>query len=97
MRAARTAFIRGMVATGVLAVTDAGGRSLSRAEVRRALKAGIAVAGGTMVAEALERDEPVRAMLALAGGIAAAMAVDGLLQATDREQEQESDGKEEIG
>lgn len=97
MRTAKAAFIRGVVATGVLAVADTRGRSLSRAAVRRALKAGIAVAGGTIVAEALERDEPLTAAMALAGGIAAAMAVDGLLQAPDREQEQENDGKEEIG
>lgn len=96
-RLARTAFIRGMVATGILAVAESSGRPLSRKAVRRALKSGIAVAGGTVVADALERDEPVKAMLAIAGGIIAAVTVDSLFAMADQEQEREKDGKEEIG
>lgn len=96
-RIARSAFIRGMIATGILAAAESKGRPLSRKAIRRALKSGFAVAGGTIVADALERDDPVKAVITLVGGIIGAAAVDGMLAAAGHEQEQVEDGKEEIG
>lgn len=94
---ARMAFTRGLVATGVLAFAESGGGALSRTALRRALKSGIAVASGTLVADSLERDEPLKAVLAIAGGIVGAAATDRLLAVADQEQERVRDGKEEIG
>lgn len=94
-RAAQAAFVRGAVASGIVAVAEARGGGLSRAQIARMLKAGIAIAGGVAVADALEREAPAEAVLALAGGIIGAVAVDRLLQAV--EQESEGDGQEEIG
>lgn len=76
---AQRAFVRGFVATALLANLDtpAGARGgLARNSMRRALMGGIAVASGTLVAEALQERKYSRSLVALAAG-AAGMAIIG--------------------
>ncbi len=74
---AQEAFVRGFVATALLASLDTpagtpGG--LTRNSMRRALMGGMAIASGTLVAEALQERKYSRSLVALAAG-AAGMAI----------------------
>lgn len=95
---AQEAFVRGFVATALLASLDtpAGPRGrLTRNSMRRALMGGIAVASGTLVAEALQERKYARSLVALAAG-AAGMAIVGRHPTPDETvQGEESRGQEE--
>ena len=94
---AQEAFVRGFVATALLASIDrpAGVRGgLARASLRRALKGGIAIASGTLVAEALQERKYSKSLIALAAG-AAGMAIVGRYPTPDETaQADESRGQE---
>ena len=93
----QAAFIRGFVATALLASVDrpAGVRGgLARASLRRALKGGIAIASGTLVAEALQERRYARSLIAVAAG-AAGIAIVGRYPTPDEPaQAGESGGQE---
>ncbi len=95
---AQEAFVRGFVATALLAGLDtpAGARGgLTRNSMRRALMGGIAVASGTLVAEALQERKYSRSLVALAAG-AAGMAIIGRYPTPhETAQGDESRGQEE--
>ena len=94
---AQAAFIRGFVATALLASLDrpAGVRGgLSPASMRRALKGGIAIASGTLVAEALQEREYSRSLIALAAG-AASMAIIGRYPTPDETAQADESGGQE--
>ena len=74
-RAVQAAFLRGFVATALLAAVDNGGGrgaagGLSTEALRRALRTGVAVAAGTFVAGALQERRLVPAAVVLAAGAA---------------------------
>lgn len=87
---ARTAFVRGFVATGLLAAAEQDGWRVSRKTMRRAIKAGVAVASGTLVSEALQREDPLRTMVVLVAGATCLAITDRLLKDPDHQQEQTS-------
>jgi hypothetical protein len=94
---AQEAFVRGFVATALLASLDrsvhaSGG--LARTSMWRALKGGIAIASGTLVAEALQERKYSKSLIALAAG-AAGMAIVGRYPTPDETaQADESSGQE---
>lgn len=74
-------FVRGFVATGLLAALQDGGGAGSvnaRATLRSALQGGAALAAGSSVARALHRRDYTRVLLAVAGGAAGIVAIDYL-------------------
>ncbi len=84
-RQAQEAFVRGFVATALIANLDrpaGAGGGLARDSMRRALMGGIAIASGTVVAEALQEREYARSLMALAAG-AVGMAIVGRRPASD--------------
>ncbi len=95
---AQEAFIRGFIATALLARVDgpAGARGvLAGTNMRRAFMGGIAIASGTLVAEALQERKYSKSLIALAAG-AAGMAIVGRYPAPDKSaQVDESRGQEE--
>lgn len=81
MASARRAFIRGSIASGLMAATEyAGQRTMTQATARRALKSGLAVASGTMVVNSLERGDLLRAALFMGGGAVCMATIEALLQ-----------------
>lgn len=72
--ATRSAFVRGFVATGLVVAVEGG---LTCDSMSRALKGGIAVAIGTLVADSIERNAPAQGALALACGVICLAAVNG--------------------
>ncbi len=94
---AQEAFVRGFVATALLASLDrpAGARGgLARNSMQRALMSGIAIASGTQVAEALQEREYSKSLVALAAG-AIGIAIVGRYPTSDgTEQVNESHGQE---
>lgn len=92
---ARTAFVRGFVATGLLAFAEQDGRRFSRATMRRAIKAGVAVASATLVADFIQRDDYARSMVVLVAGAACLAITDRILADTDTAQEHTAHGQEE--
>lgn len=77
---AKKAFIRGCVTSGMFAFTESTSKqALTRATVHRALKAGLGVASGTLVANALERGDLLRSTVFIAGGATCMAVVDELL------------------
>lgn len=91
---AQQAFVRGFVASALLASLDRPGGALGRVDrnnMRRALRGGIAVASGSVVAEALQERKYSRSVVALAAG-AASMAIIGRYSTPESD---ESRGKKE--
>ncbi|MEM7446192.1 MAG: hypothetical protein AAF414_22925 [Pseudomonadota bacterium] len=84
---AKTAFVRGVISAGLHAMVDERNGVLSQAGFRRAAKSGIAVAGGTLVADAIEHNEPARALLVIVGSAACMVMADRLIGDPDEEQE----------
>ncbi|MCW2286417.1 hypothetical protein M2323_004212 [Rhodoblastus acidophilus] len=74
-------FIRGLVATGLLAAIQnrAAGASPNRKVAQLALQGGFALAAGVATADSLRRQDYLSAALAIAGGVAGVMAVETLL------------------
>lgn len=78
-------FVRGFVATGLLAALPGGAASAMQPQagktiLRQALQGGIALAAGGTAAAALQRREYAAALLAISGGAAGLIAVDYLLR-----------------
>lgn len=74
-------FVRGFVATGLLAALQDGGVARTgdaRAALRSALQGGVALAAGGSAADALQRRNYNGALLAVAGGAAGVVAIDYL-------------------
>lgn len=74
-------FVRGFVATGLLAALQDGGvvrTGDARAALRSALQGGVALAAGGSAADALHRRNYNGALLAVAGGAAGVIAIDYL-------------------
>ncbi|WP_332672926.1 hypothetical protein [Aromatoleum sp.] len=74
-------FVRGFVATGLLAALQDGGSARTgdaRAALRSALQGGVALAAGSSAADALQRRNYNGALLAVAGGAAGVIAIDYL-------------------
>lgn len=75
-------FVRGFVATGLIAALQdgAGGARTrnARAALRSALQGGVALAAGGSAADALQRSNYNGALLAVAGGAAGVIAIDYL-------------------
>lgn len=93
-------FVRGFVATGLLAALQEGGGASravdARATLRQALRGGAALAAGSSAADALRRDDYSRALLAVAGGAAGIVAIDYLTRAAARpDKGGKQSGKEE--
>lgn len=96
--AARKAFVRGFVATGLLACLDrtvGGSSGLSRDSLRRALKGGFAITSGTLVAERLSQRDYTRSAVALAAGAVCLAITDHYLTLSKPDHEDRQDGKEE--
>lgn len=91
---AQEAFVRGFVATALLASFDRPAGARGGLPMRRALKGGIAIASGTLAAEALQRRKFSRSLVALAAGVAG-MAIVGRYRTSDETaQVDESRGQE---
>lgn len=82
---AQKAFVRGFVATGLLAIADGTEKPMTRATASRAIKAGIAVAGGTLVAEGLQRRDYRLTMLALTGSAVCMKAAEHIFETSTQE------------
>ncbi|MDT3672171.1 MAG: hypothetical protein ROZ37_17760 [Aromatoleum sp.] len=79
----RENFVRGFVATGLLAALQDGAAGTSRpgvarAALRSALQGGVALAAGSSAADALQKGNYNGALLAVAGGAAGVIAIDYL-------------------
>lgn len=77
----RENFVRGFVATGLLAALQEGGAPRTvdaRAALRSALQGGVALAAGSSAADALQRRNYNGAVLAVASGAAGMVAIDYL-------------------
>ncbi|KON80704.2 hypothetical protein PA01_02790 [Azoarcus sp. PA01] len=82
---ASTNFVRGFVATGLLAALPSAAASAmapnaGKAILRQALQGGIALAAGGTAAGAMQRRDYRTAIVAVGGGAAAVIAVDYLLR-----------------
>lgn len=98
--AARKAFVRGFVATGLLASVDrtqGGSTRLSRDSLRRALRGGFAIASGTLVAEKLSQRDYTGSAAALAAGTVCLAITDHYLTPSKSDHEDRQDGEEEKG
>lgn len=87
-------FVRGFVATGLLAALPSGAASATapkagKAILRQALQGGIALAAGGTAAGALQRRDYRTALMAVTGGAAAVVAVDYLLRKPARKDNKE--------
>lgn len=87
-------FVRGFVATGLLAALPSGAASATapnarKAILRQALQGGIALAAGGTAAGALQRRDYRTAVVAVGGGAAAVIAVDYLLRKPARKDNEE--------
>ena len=94
------AFVRGLVATALLATVDrraGAGRGLARKGLQRALKGGMAVASGTLVAEALRERNFSRSLLFLAAGAAGMLIVDRYPTSDETAEGGKSSGQEQEG
>ncbi len=97
----RDNFVRGFVATGLLAALqdEAAGTSRTgdaRAALRSALRGGVALAAGSSAADALQRRNYNEALLAVAGGAAGVVAIDYLTRKPARTTKGgKNNGKEE--
>lgn len=89
---ASDAFVKGFVATGLLAsIQNQPGRPvLDKQAVRRALQGGAALAAGTVAAQAWQRQDLGRAVLAVALGTASVMVLEQLMKET----KENEDGQE---
>lgn len=93
-------FVRGFVATGLLAAlqdgTGAARTGDARATLRSALQGGVALAAGNSAAEALQRRDYNAVLLAVAGGAAGVVAIDYLTRKPARIKKRgKNNGKEE--
>lgn len=91
-------FVRGFVATGLLAAIQGRaarlpGRASRQRVLRLALQGGTALAAGSVAAEALQRREWTTVLTAVAAGGLGVLAVEQLLQ--DETFKENSDGQEE--
>ena len=96
-----TAFLRGMMVTGLLvAIQDrrAARRPAAPAKVlRHALQGGAALAAGTVAARALTRNDLPLALTAIAAGAAGVLAAEALIPSPDTDDIKESGrGQEEV-
>lgn len=77
-------FVRGLVSTGLLAASQrSAAPDKPRRVMRLALQGGVALASAAATLAALRRDEPGRALLAVAAGAAGVAALENLLQDPD--------------
>lgn len=93
--AAQTDFLRGFIAAGTLgAVQERGGKSrLDRRTLRLALQGGSALAAGTAAARAWQAGLAGQALVSVALGAGAVVAIEHLLQ--DQVAREKHDGQEE--
>ena len=92
---AQEAFIRGFVATALLASFDTPAGARGGVAMRRALKGGMAIASGTLVAESLQERKYSRSLVALAAGAAGMAIIHRYSTAEETAQGDESRGQEE--
>lgn len=93
-----TNFVRGFVATGLLAAlpADAAGKSSRKDRkvlLRQALQGGIALAAGSSAAGALQRRDYSAALAAVTGGAVGLIAVDYLLRKPVRKDNKDHEEK----
>ena len=94
---AQKTFVRGFIATALLVGLDGstgGSIGLSRDGLRRAIKGGLAIASGSIVADALQQRRYARSLVALATGSACVAITDYCLIPREPEQADQENGEE---
>ncbi|MFT4172053.1 MAG: hypothetical protein QM639_05805 [Rhodocyclaceae bacterium] len=83
-------FVRGFATTGLLLALQPHGGTRGRALLHHALRGGTALAAGVAIANAVERGEYGRALVAAAAGAAGLIAIDRAARCADASENKES-------